>query len=46
MSEKLPPGVLYLHSKSFTMQTKVRKKLRTIDTKAQAHPPFLKFLGR
>jgi hypothetical protein len=46
MSEKLPPGVRYLHSKSLTMQTKVRKKLSTIDTKAHAQPPFLKFFGR
>jgi hypothetical protein len=47
MSEKEPPGPTFdLHSRSLIMQKSVKKKLRTIETNAQAHPPFLKFFGR
>jgi hypothetical protein len=46
ISEKVPPGVLCLHSRSFIMQTSVSIKLRTIETKAHNQPPFLKFFGR
>ena len=47
MSEKEPPGPsLPLHSRSLIIQNSVKKKLRTMETRAQAHPPFLKFFGR
>jgi hypothetical protein len=46
MSVKDPPGTFDLHSKSFTMHVNVKKKLSTIAIKAQAQPPFRKFLGR
>jgi len=46
MSEKEPPGVLPLASKSLMAQYKVKTKDMNIEAMAHSQPPFLKFFGR
>ncbi len=45
ISEKDPPPTASLAYNSLIRQTRVSKKLRSMQTKPKSQPPFLKFLG-